>query len=80
MFMSASALDTPARELVKGDRCDSCGAQAFVQVTLPNDLELLFCGHHFTEHEASLLTQGAVVTADERHTINTRPSTSANAD
>jgi hypothetical protein len=77
--MSATALDTPVRELVKGDRCDSCGAQAFVQVTMPSGFELLFCGHHFSRSEMALGTQGAVVTIDERATINTKPSISANA-
>ncbi|HEV7827131.1 MAG TPA: hypothetical protein VGP02_19745 [Mycobacteriales bacterium] len=75
--MSASALDT--RTLTLGDRCDRCGAQAFVQATMPSGLELQFCGHHFTEHEPILGTQGATVTIDERHTLNTTPSVSANA-
>lgn len=35
------------------DRCDSCGAQAFVRVTLASG-ELLFCAHHGTEAKARL--------------------------
>jgi len=31
------------------DRCDRCGAQAYVRVTLPGG-ELLFCAHHYREH------------------------------
>jgi hypothetical protein len=31
------------------DRCDRCGAQAYVRVVLPVG-ELLFCGHHAREH------------------------------
>jgi len=27
------------------DRCDSCGAQAYIRVTLASG-DLLFCGHH----------------------------------
>ena len=27
------------------DRCDRCGAQAYVRATLLNGGELLFCGH-----------------------------------
>jgi hypothetical protein len=77
--MSATTLDHPVRELVKGDRCDSCGAQAFVQVTMPSGFELLFCGHHYSKNEPGLGTQGAVVTIDERDTINAKPSISANA-
>ena len=35
------------------DRCDSCGAQAYIRAILP-DGELLFCGHHGRKHEAKL--------------------------
>ena len=37
------------------DRCDSCGAQAYVRAVL-NGSELLFCGHHAKRHEAKLRT------------------------
>jgi hypothetical protein len=36
------------------DRCDRCGARAFVRVVLPSDLELLFCAHHARQHAAAL--------------------------
>jgi hypothetical protein len=68
----------PARELTRGDRCDSCGAEAFVLVAMSSGLELLFCGHHFAKNEVGLAAQGAAVTVDNRATINTKPSTSAN--
>jgi hypothetical protein len=42
-----------AAPLGAGDLCDSCGAQAYVRVTLPTG-ELLFCGHHAAKHRASL--------------------------
>lgn len=32
------------------DRCDRCGAQAYVRVTLESDTELFFCAHHWKEH------------------------------
>ena len=35
------------------DRCDSCGAQAYIRVVLAEG-ELLFCGHHGRRHEAKL--------------------------
>ena len=28
------------------DRCDRCGAQAYVRVNMPTGGELLFCAHH----------------------------------
>ncbi|KSW28661.1 hypothetical protein [Cellulomonas sp. B6] len=35
--------------LSAADRCDRCGAQAYVRVVLPVG-ELLFCAHHAREH------------------------------
>jgi hypothetical protein len=46
------------------DRCDRCGAQAFVRALLPNGLELLFCAHHSRQH-SSALTRIAVDIHDE---------------
>ena len=34
-----------AKELTAADRCDVCGAQAFIRVVLANG-DLVFCGHH----------------------------------
>jgi hypothetical protein len=45
---------SPTAPLTAIDRCDRCGAQAYVRVTLAAGGELLFCGHHFREHEARL--------------------------
>ena len=36
------------------DRCDRCGAQAYVRVVLPGRLELLFCAHHNRQYAAAL--------------------------
>ncbi|MCO7238921.1 hypothetical protein [Aeromicrobium sp. CnD17-E] len=36
------------------DRCDRCGAQAYVRVELAGGTELLFCAHHAREHEDKL--------------------------
>ena len=38
--------DTIEYKLTANDRCDSCGAQAYVQVTGMSG-DLLFCGHHY---------------------------------
>jgi hypothetical protein len=45
---------SPTTPLTALDRCDRCGAQAYVRVSLVAGGELLFCGHHFREHEARL--------------------------
>ncbi|MGI8994678.1 MAG: DUF7455 domain-containing protein, partial [Nocardioidaceae bacterium] len=36
------------------DRCDRCGAQAYVRVELSTGGELLFCAHHAREHNDKL--------------------------
>ena len=46
------------------DRCDRCGAQAYVRVLLPGGRELLFCAHHNRQH-ASALAKVAVEIQDE---------------
>jgi hypothetical protein len=49
------------RPLVATDRCDRCGAQAYVRVTLSSGGELLFCAHHARKHEAKLLELAATI-------------------
>jgi hypothetical protein len=46
-------LITDAVELTVADRCDACGAQAYVRVGLATG-ELLFCLHHANENKAKL--------------------------
>jgi hypothetical protein len=42
-------------QLTAADRCDACGAQAYVRVVVNNG-ELLFCAHHAKKHEEKLST------------------------
>jgi hypothetical protein len=37
---------TATQILTAADRCDRCGARAYLQVRLPGGGELLFCAHH----------------------------------
>jgi hypothetical protein len=53
--------------LSKEDRCDRCGAQAYVRVTLTSGGELLFCSHHTREH-AKKLREIALTIHDETTT------------
>jgi len=39
-----------ATSLSAADRCDRCGAQAYIRVSLISGGELLFCAHHGREH------------------------------
>lgn len=45
--------------LTAADRCDRCGAQAYLRVRLATGGELLFCAHHGREHEDKLRASGA---------------------
>ncbi len=49
--------------LTAADRCDRCGAQAYVRVVLPTG-DLLFCGHHARKH-ADAFTDVALHIQDE---------------
>ncbi len=46
-----TAVATP---LSAADRCDRCGAQAYVRVSLASGGELLFCAHHGRQHSEKL--------------------------
>ena len=53
-----------AGTLTATDRCDRCGARAYVRVLLPSRRELLFCAHHNRQY-ASALAKIAVEIRDE---------------
>ena len=50
--MTPTTIERPP--LTAFDRCDRCGAQAFVRAVLPGGSELLFCRHHARKHEDRL--------------------------
>ena len=56
------------------DRCDRCGAQAYIRVTLTSGGELLFCAHHGHAHEARL-REMAVEFQDNSSALATAPPT-----
>ncbi|HEU0100810.1 MAG TPA: hypothetical protein VFR07_00655 [Mycobacteriales bacterium] len=62
--------------LAARDRCDRCGARAYVRATLPSGSELLFCGHHGGVLRASLLVQGAEL-HDETDALSPRRTSAA---
>ncbi|MEY2849119.1 MAG: hypothetical protein RI885_1786 [Actinomycetota bacterium] len=43
----------PRHQLTADDRCDSCGAQAYIRVTMASG-QLLFCAHHGTRFKEKL--------------------------
>ncbi len=51
--VTPAAPSPAALTLNASDRCDRCGAQAFVRVVLSSG-DLLFCGHHAKAYEDKL--------------------------
>lgn len=66
----------PSSTLTATDRCDRCGAQAYLRVELASGFDLLFCAHHAREHEAKL-KDVAVNVVDETHKLSATPATAA---
>ena len=62
----------PAPSLSAADRCDRCGAQAYLRVELQTGGELLFCAHHAREH-GDKLREIAASYVDETHKLVETP-------
>ncbi len=71
--MSTAIAPNPAA-LSAADRCDRCGAQAYLRVELQSGGELLFCAHHAREHGDALKEVAANV-VDETHKLSDTRST-----
>jgi len=65
----------PPAALNAADRCDRCGAQAYVRAELTNGGELLFCAHHAREHQDKL-REIAVSIQDETTRLHEPDNTS----
>lgn len=65
--------------LTASDRCDRCGAQAYLRVHLASGSELLFCAHHAREHGEKLRTI-AVNVHDETSKLLSTPQTAADGE
>ncbi len=63
--------------LTAADRCDRCGAQAYVRAVLPVGTALLFCGHHGNEHRPALLVSGASISDETDRLLVARGSSAA---
>lgn len=72
--MNETTVEAPEQEMPKtmtaADRCDNCGAQAYVSVFFKEG-GLLFCGHHYAKYEDKLkpITIGIL---DERERLLAR--------
>ena len=73
--IEAPVEEAKERILTATDRCDNCGAQAFVRARFITG-ELDFCGHHFNKGEQKI-RESALEIVDEREFINVKPSQSS---
>lgn len=55
-----------ASPLTATDRCDRCGAQAYVRATMASGFDLLLCAHHFHENEGRLREIASIHDESER--------------
>lgn len=65
-----------ASQLTIADRCDRCGAQAYVRATMESGFDLLLCAHHFHENEGRL-REVAVSIQDESDRLADVPAIAA---
>ena len=68
-----TAVAPGASALSAADRCDRCGAQAYLRVELQSGGELHFCAHHAREH-GDKLREIAVSVQDETHKLSDTPA------
>lgn len=66
--MNATIAETP---LAGADRCDRCGARAYVRVLLPRGGELLFCAHHGRAHTPALKAADAKIQDESGMLVDT---------
>lgn len=62
----------PSASLTAADRCDSCGATAYVRVVMNSGGELLFCAHHARKNLDALKPLAARID-DESHRLDPKP-------
>ena len=67
--MGTDTLSPTPAPLTKADRCDRCGAQAFVRAVMPGGHDLVFCVHHGRRYEQPL-RDAAVTVLDQSGEVN----------
>jgi hypothetical protein len=74
-----TAVALSAAALTAADRCDRCGAQAYLKVELHSGGELHFCAHHAREHGDALKAVAASF-VDETHRLGDNPAVANDGD
>ena len=72
--MTTAIALTEITALTPADRCDRCGAQAYIRVVLGSGSELLFCAHHGRKYSDGL-RQVAIHIQDESEKLAGAPGT-----
>ena len=52
---------TMEQTMTAADRCDRCGAQAYIRARLTSGGELYFCAHHGRQHLPKLAGQASEI-------------------
>ncbi|MGO3885695.1 MAG: DUF7455 domain-containing protein [Mycetocola sp.] len=73
-LVSETGTQTAQYQLTAADRCDSCGAQAYIRAEMPSG-ELLFCAHHGKKYEEKL-SSVAISWLDETERLHAGTSAS----
>lgn len=63
-----------ASPLTAADRCDRCGAQAYVRATMESGLDLLLCAHHYHENEVRLREIATHIQDESRRLADVAPT------
>lgn len=69
----------PSAALTAADRCDRCGAQAYLRVELAGGGELMFCAHHAREH-GERLREVAITIHDETQRLEKTPAATSESE
>lgn len=68
-------VEAPVARLTANDRCDSCGAQAYVEALMSSG-ELLFCSHHWNQYRGKIEPAALEIT-DETYKLHIKLDASA---
>jgi len=64
---TAKSTPSPTPTMTAADRCDRCGARAYVAAEI-NGTDLLFCAHHFGRWEPGVRAAASAI-RDERYRL-----------
>lgn len=69
---TGSAPPDAAAVLSPSERCDACGAKAYVLTQITGGRFIAWCAHHYAVHDSALRASGSSVRVDLRHRLRER--------